>query len=87
MELEQIDAEPDQLVSYHFWAEDTGPDGNVRRVSSDMYFAEIRHFEEIFRQGQQPTSQQQRQQQRQQQQGQGENAQQAQQLADLQKQK
>lgn len=52
--FEELDAEPDQLLSYHFWAEDTGPDGEVRRVSSDMYFAEVRHFEEIFREGQAP---------------------------------
>jgi hypothetical protein len=52
--FEELDAEPDQLLSYHFWAEDTGPDGEVRRVSSDMYFAEVRHFEEIFREGPSP---------------------------------
>ncbi len=52
--FEELDAEPDQLLSYHFWAEDTGPDGEVRRVSSDMYFAEVRHFEEIFRDGPSP---------------------------------
>lgn len=52
--FEELDAEPDQLLSYHFWAEDTGPEGEVRRVSSDMYFAEVRHFEEIFREGQSP---------------------------------
>src|SRR5204863_9638758 len=34
------------------WADDIGPDGNVRRTSSDMYFAEVRPFEEIFREGQ-----------------------------------
>lgn len=79
--FEELGAEPDQLMSYHFWAEDTGPDGQVRRVSSDMFFAEVRHFEEIFREGQQPPGGQQQQQQ--QQQG---NAQQAQELAELQKQ-
>jgi len=78
--FEKLKAEPDQLLAYHFWAEDTGPDGTLRRVSSDMYFAEVRHFEEIFRQGQQPPGGQQQQQQ-----NQG-NAQQAQQLAELQKQ-
>lgn len=85
--FEELKAQPDQLLAYYFWAEDKGPDGKLRRVSSDMYFAEVRHFEEIFRQGQQPTNEQQRQQQRQQQQGQQSgNAQQAQQLAELQKQ-
>ncbi|MBC8350603.1 MAG: hypothetical protein H8E66_01365 [Planctomycetes bacterium] len=52
--FEELEAEPDQLLSYHFWAEDTGPDGQARRVSSDMFFAEVRHFEEIFREGQSP---------------------------------
>lgn len=81
--FEELKAEPDQLLAYHFWAEDYGADGKLRRTSSDMYFAEVRHFDEIFRQGQQPPGgQQQRQQQ---QQGGGQNAQQAQQLAQLQK--
>ena len=65
IKFEELKAEPDQLLSDHFWAEDVGPDGNVRRTSSDMYFAEVRHFEEIFRQGQQPPGGQQQQQQQQ----------------------
>ena len=52
--MEDLEMEPDQLVSYHFWAEDHAPDGSVRRTFSDMYFAEIRHFEEIFRAREQP---------------------------------
>ncbi|MDP6717101.1 MAG: hypothetical protein QGF59_00545, partial [Pirellulaceae bacterium] len=82
--FETLKAEPDQLLSYHFWAEDTGPDGQTRRTFSDMYFAEVRHFEEIFRQGQQPPNESQQQQQQQQQQSQ--NGNQAQKLAELQKQ-
>ncbi|HVX12563.1 MAG TPA: hypothetical protein VHC22_15385 [Pirellulales bacterium] len=78
--LEELQAEPDQLLSYHFWAEDAGPDGEPRRVESDMYFAEVRPFDEIFRQGQQPPGGAQQQQQ----QG-GENAQAAEQLLKLQK--
>jgi len=36
---------------------DVGPDGAVRRNSSDMYFAEVRPFEEIYRQAaEQPES-------------------------------
>jgi hypothetical protein len=54
VELEELDVEPDQLLTYHFWAEDAGPDGGTRRVFSDLFFAEVRHFEEIFRQGEQP---------------------------------
>ena len=51
--LEALGAEPDQLLSYYLWAEDIGPDGNPRRATSDMFFAEVRPFEEIFREGQQ----------------------------------
>lgn len=83
--LEDHAAEPDQLLTYYWWAEDIGPDGKLRRVFGDMYFAEVRPFEEIFRQGEQLTAEQQRQQQQNQQQGQGQNAQDAQQLAQLQK--
>ena len=78
--FEELDAEPDQLLSYHFWAEDAGPDGQPRRTSSDMYFAEVRHFEEIFRQGQQPPGGSQQQQQ------QGGVPQEVQKLTELQKQ-
>jgi hypothetical protein len=67
IKFEELKAEPDQLLSYFFWAEDVGPDGQARRTMSDMYFAEVRHFEEIFRQGQQPPGGQQQQQQQQQQ--------------------
>ena len=54
LEFETLRAAPDQLVTYFFWGEDVGPDGQTRRTSGDMYFAEVRHFEEIFRQGEQP---------------------------------
>ncbi|MCB1232996.1 MAG: hypothetical protein KDN19_22315, partial [Verrucomicrobiae bacterium] len=47
--LEDIGASPNELVSYHLWAEDTGPDGQPRRTTSDMFFAEVRYFEDIFR--------------------------------------
>ncbi|HEY1068277.1 MAG TPA: hypothetical protein VGE52_19285, partial [Pirellulales bacterium] len=82
LKLEELAAEPDQLLSYHWWVEDLDPQGNVRRTSSDMYFAEVRPFDEIFRQGEPPPG---GQQQRQQQQGQSQNAQQAEDLAKLQK--
>ena len=49
--LEQLAVKPDQLISYFIWAEDTGPDGRVRRTASDMFFAEVRPFEEIYREG------------------------------------
>ncbi|MHC4398666.1 MAG: hypothetical protein ACYTG0_03205, partial [Planctomycetota bacterium] len=85
IDFEALQAEPDQLLAYYFWAEDVGPDGKPRRSLGDMYFAEVRHFEEIFRQGEQPPGGSSQQQQQQQQQGQG-NANEAEQLAELQKQ-
>jgi hypothetical protein len=50
--LEELNARPDQLLTYYFWAEDVGPNGKARRISSDMYFAEVRPFEEVFRESQ-----------------------------------
>ena len=50
--LEQLSAQSDQLLSYYVWADDFGPDGGLRRTSSDMYFAEVRPFDEIFREDQ-----------------------------------
>ena len=86
MALESLNAAADDLVTYHFWAEDDDSEGNPRRVVSDIFFAEVRPLEQIFRQGAaQPDSQSQQQQQQQQQQS-GQNAQQAEQLAELQKQ-
>ncbi len=52
MEIEDFDVEPNSLISYYLWADDIGPDGSVRRNYSDMFFAEIRPFEEIFREDQ-----------------------------------
>lgn len=52
--LELENAKPDQLVSYYFFADDVGVSGEKRRTMSDMFFAEVRHFEEIFREGQAP---------------------------------
>jgi hypothetical protein len=43
--LEDLNAQPDQLLTYSFWAEDAGPDGKTRRTASDIYFAEVRSFE------------------------------------------
>ena len=54
--LELENAEPDQLVSYYFFADDIGVSGEKRRTMSDMFFAEVRHFDEIFREGQPPPS-------------------------------
>jgi hypothetical protein len=54
LSFEELKAEPDQLLSYYYFADDVGADGKSRRTSSDMFFCEVRHFEEIFRQGEQP---------------------------------
>ena len=78
--LEELGVKPDDLVSWYVWADDIGPDGKVRRTSSDMFFAEVRPFDEIFRESQ---AMQQEEQDQQQQQGQGN---QPQRLAELQKQ-
>ena len=81
MPFEDLQVEPDQLVTFYFWAEDFMTDGSTRRTAGDMYFAEVRKFDEIFREGQSPPGGQQPQ-------GQmgGQNAQQAMELAELQKQ-
>ncbi len=52
LELEDFDVRPQSLVTYYLWADDVGPDGELRRNYSDMYFAEIRPFEEVFREDQ-----------------------------------
>jgi hypothetical protein len=51
IDLEGLGAHPAELVTYHFWAEDRDGAGRVRRTSSDMYFAEVRPFEEPGRRG------------------------------------
>jgi hypothetical protein len=78
--LENLQAQPDQLLSYFLWADDVGPDGQIRRTASDMYYAEVRPFEEIFREGQ---SRSRNESEQDQQEGQGNDALK---LADLQKQ-
>ena len=49
--LEDLAARTDQLLTCYIWADDIGPDGKLRRTSSDMFFAEVRPFDEIFREG------------------------------------
>jgi hypothetical protein len=84
--MEELAAKPDQLLSYYFWADDIGPDGRPRRTAGDMYFAEVRPFEEIFRESQSFQDEQSRQQREQQNQQGDSPGQQAEQLARLQKQ-
>jgi hypothetical protein len=80
LDFESLRAAPDQLVTYFFWAEDLGPDSQPRRASGDMFFAEVRPFEEIFRQGERPSGGMSGDQQ-----GQDGNGQESDRLAELQK--
>ena len=85
--MEKLGVAADQVVSYFAWADDYGPDGQVRRTFSDMFFAEVRPFEEIFRQDQSASAgQNQQQQQNQNQQGNQGGGNQNTRLAELQKQ-
>ena len=52
LRLEDLGVKPEELISWFVWADDIGPDGKVRRSVGDMYFAEVRPFDELFRQGQ-----------------------------------
>ena len=63
LSLEDVEVSPQQLISYFFYADDVGPDGEMRRTFSDMFFAEVRHFDEEYRQMPFQQGQQQQQQQ------------------------
>jgi hypothetical protein len=49
LRLEEKKVQPLDIVSYYFWAEDRDAEGKTRRAISDLFFAEVRPFEEIFR--------------------------------------
>ncbi|MFL3659433.1 MAG: hypothetical protein ACJ07L_15450, partial [Opitutales bacterium] len=49
LSLEEQSLEVDDLLSWWAWADDYGPDGSTRRSTSDLYFAEVRSLDEIFR--------------------------------------
>lgn len=51
LRLEELNAAPANLITWHLWADDIGPDGRVRRTFSDLHFAEVRPFDQVFRQG------------------------------------
>lgn len=53
LRLEELGLKPDQLVAWHVWADDYGPDGETRRTNGDLFFGEVRAFEEVFREGEQ----------------------------------
>jgi hypothetical protein len=52
LRLENLGVQPDELVAWFLWADDVGPDGQLRRSTGDLYFGEVRPFEEVFREGQ-----------------------------------
>ena len=78
LRLEDFGLQPDDLVSWFVWADDIGPDGQIRRTSGDLFFGEIRPFEEVFREASNSGNQQQGEQ--------GEQGSPTTQLAELQKQ-
>jgi hypothetical protein len=84
--LEDFSIQPNQLLTYYFWADDIGPDGNVRRTVSYMYFAEVRPFEEIFRESQSFMDRSSQQQRERENQNGGQEGREGEQLARLQKQ-
>ena len=49
LSLEEQSVEADDLLTWWAWADDYGPDGESRRSTSDLYFAEVRSLDEIFR--------------------------------------
>jgi len=77
--MENLGVTADQVVSYFAWADDHGPDGQVRRTFSDMFFAEVRPFDEIFRADESGGAENQSQ-------GQGQGGNQSTRMAELQKQ-
>ncbi len=85
IDFEALAATPNQLLSYFVWADDIDNQGILRRTMSDIYFLEVRPFDEIYRQGQQPTESQQERQQQQAGEGQG-GSEETQELVELQKQ-
>ena len=65
LRMEDLGVEVGQVVSYFLWADDRGRDGGLRRGFSDLFFATVRPFEEIFRQNRSATEGMRQQQQQQ----------------------
>jgi len=51
LDMEALGVGPTDMVTYHFWAEDVTTGGDRRRTTGDLYFVEVRHFEQIYREG------------------------------------
>ena len=60
--LEEQSVAADDLLSWWAWADDYGPNGESRRSTSDLYFAEVRSLDEIFRENESAGAQGQQQQ-------------------------
>ena len=59
--LESLHVEESDLLTWHFYADTYNAAGEVQRSLSDLMFADVRRFEEIFRQSQQQNGQGQQQ--------------------------
>ena len=55
--FEELGANPNELLTFYFWAEDKTTTGKLRRTLGDIHMVTVRSFESIFRQGQQPDNQ------------------------------
>ena len=52
--MESLDAQPGDLMQMFLWAEDLIEGNQIRRTLGDLLVAEVRDFEQIFRQSDQP---------------------------------
>ena len=55
LRMEDLGVEVGQVVSYFLWADDLDESNESRRSFSDLFFATVRPFEEIFRQNRSAT--------------------------------
>ncbi len=83
LRMEDLGVEVGQVVSYFLWADDRGRDGELRRGFSDLFFATVRPFEEIFRQNRSATEGMRQEQQQQQGEGGEQGGQNQQSIANL----
>lgn len=52
LKLEDLGLKPDRVIAWFLWADDTGPDGKPRRATTDLFFGEVRPFDEVYREAQ-----------------------------------
>lgn len=58
LSLEEYGLSPKDTLNWFLWAVDYGPDGQPRRTTGDLFFADIRSFDELFREQDQAGSNQ-----------------------------